>query len=269
MRIPMSTGDYENRFGGFTRLIGQSAQARLQAAHVCVIGVGGVGSWVVEALARSGIGALTLVDMDDICVTNINRQLPALDGHIGRLKIEAIAERVKAINPNCAIHAKPLFFTSGTAAAILDCPYDFVVDAIDRLSNKALLLAECRSRNRPVVTCGSAGQRLDPTQIRVGDLSEVIYDDLLRVTRKRLRQRYDFPRGKRARFGIPAVYSPEPQLHPDAATCSAPDTEDTDAEATRALGCDGGLGSAVFVTAAFGMVAAAEVVKQLTHAQAP
>lgn len=259
----MNTGDYANRFGGFTRLIGQPAQDRLRSAHVCVIGVGGVGSWVVEALARCGIGALTLVDMDDICLTNTNRQLPAVEGAIGRLKVDALAERVKSINPHCQVHALPQFFTSGTAATILSHPYDFVVDAIDRLSNKVLLLAECRARNLPVITCGSAGQRLDPTQVRVADLNEVIYDDLLRFTRKRLRQRFDFPRNKKASFGIPAVFSPEPQSASLPESCSAePPEEATDQP--RALGCDGGLGSAVFVTATFGMAAAAEVVKRLT-----
>lgn len=257
----MNTGDYANRFGGLTRLIGQPAQDRLRAAHVCVIGVGGVGSWVVEALVRSGIGTLTLVDMDDVCITNTNRQLPAMEGTIGRSKVEVLAERIRVINPECVVHQITQFFTATTAASILSHPYDFVVDAIDRLSNKSLLLAECRARKLPVITCGSAGQRLDPTQIRVADLSEVIYDDLLRVTRKRLRQRHEFPRGRKA-FGIPAVFSPEPQ-HSSIGACSLESTESENPDEPRALGCDGSLGSAVFVTAVFGMVAAAEVVKRL------
>ena len=121
--------DYAQRFGGVARLYGQAGLQRLRAAHVCVIGVGGVGSWTVVALARSGVGALTMIDLDDVCVTNVNRQLPALDGQIGRPKVEALGERVRLIHPDCEVNALTEFFTAASAARLLEPPYDFVVDA--------------------------------------------------------------------------------------------------------------------------------------------
>jgi len=128
-------------FGGLARLLGQEALPRLAAAHVCVVGVGGVGSWIVEALARSGIGALTLVDLDDVCITNVNRQLPALDGQIGRPKVTVLAERVGLIHPGCRVTTVAEFFTATTAARLLAPPFDYVIDAVDRMSHKALLIA--------------------------------------------------------------------------------------------------------------------------------
>jgi len=168
MQTRLSAG-YLDRFAGVGRLFGRAGLERLQAAHVCVIGVGGVGSWTVEALARSGIGALTLVDLDDVCVTNVNRQLPALDGQIGRPKAIVLAERVRLINPECAVHAALEFYTPGSSARLLAGPFDFVVDAIDRMSLKALLIAACRERGLPVITAGSAGGRRDAARIRIGD----------------------------------------------------------------------------------------------------
>ena len=153
--------DYLQRFGGLGRLYGTAALPRLQAAHVGVVGVGGVGSWVVEGLARSGIGAITMVDLDDVCLTNVNRQLPALDGNIGRPKVVALAERVKLINPGCVVTTVSEYFTAKTADALLATHFSWVVDCIDLMSNKALLIAECTKRGQPVLTIGSAGGRRD------------------------------------------------------------------------------------------------------------
>src|SRR4051812_20640324 len=152
---PLSA-NYLDRFAGVGRLVGRAALERLHAAHVCVVGVGGVGSWTVEGLARSGVGALTLVDLDDVCVTNVNRQLPALDGQIGRPKATVLAERVALINPECRVDAQLEFFTTSSAARLLAKPFTFVVDAIDRMSHKALLIAGCRDRGLPVITIGAA-----------------------------------------------------------------------------------------------------------------
>ena len=132
----MESDDYAQRFGGLARLYGNAGLARLRAAHVGLIGVGGVGSWTVEALARSGVGALTMIDLDDVCVTNVNRQLPALDGQIGRAKTDVLAERVRLINPACAVTGVLEFFTAASAARLLEVRYDFVVDATDKLANK-------------------------------------------------------------------------------------------------------------------------------------
>ncbi len=138
---------------------------------MAVIGVGGVGSWTAEALARSGIGTITLVDLDEVCVTNTNRQIHALEGSIGKAKVSELAVRIGRINPNCTVHTRQEFFTEQTADAILSAPFDFLVDAIDGGSNKCLLLAECRERSIPAITCGAAGGRRDGTAVRVADLT--------------------------------------------------------------------------------------------------
>jgi tRNA A37 threonylcarbamoyladenosine dehydratase len=184
----MMTEDYLQRFGGLGRLYGAAALPRLHAAHVCVVGVGGVGSWVVEGLARSGIGAITMIDLDDVCVTNVNRQLPALDGNIGRPKVAALAERVRLINPACAVATVSEYFTAKTADALLATRYSWVVDCIDLMSNKALLIAECSKRGQPVLTVGSAGGKRDATRIVVTDFGGGHGDELLRQVRKKLRR---------------------------------------------------------------------------------
>ena len=152
--------NYEARFGGIRRWYGADGQNRLARAHVCVVGVGGVGSWVVEALARTGIGTLTLVDLDDVCISNVNRQLHAVTGEFGRPKVEVMADRIRLIQPDCQIHALQSLFTGTTAAQILEAKFDGVVDAIDQTPMKALLIASCRELQIPVVTTGGAGGHL-------------------------------------------------------------------------------------------------------------
>jgi tRNA A37 threonylcarbamoyladenosine dehydratase len=255
--------DYLDRFGGVGRLVGRAGLERLHAAHVCVVGVGGVGSWVVEGLARSGVGALTLVDLDDVCVTNVNRQLPALDGHIGRPKVTVLAERVQAINPACRVETRQEFFTKASADRLLAAPFDFVIDAIDRAANKALLIAEACALGRAVLTVGGAGGRRDPTQSRAGDLGDAWGDDLLRQVRKKLRRDHGFTPGTqkgRMTFGVRCVWSAEPLSFPwtDGTCAAAPEP----GVALR-LDCEGGLGTAVFVTGTFGLAAAGEAVKAI------
>lgn len=259
---PALSADYLDRFGGVGRLFGRSALDRLHAAHVCVIGVGGVGSWTVEGLARSGVGALTLVDLDDVCVTNVNRQLPALDGQIGRPKVTVLEERVRLINPGCRVDVVHEFFTASSAAKLLAPRFDFVVDAVDRMSHKALIVAGCRERGLPVLTVGGAGGRRDPTEIRVSDIGEAS-DDLLRMVRKKLRRDHGFHAGKHrgiTRMGVPGVWSRERPVFPWAnGTCAA----EPEPGSNLTLDCESGFGTAVFVTAAFGLAAAGEVVRQL------
>src|SRR5258708_7403162 len=201
--------DYLQRFGGVGRLYGAAALLRLQAAQVCIVGVGGVGSWVVEALARSGIGALTLIDLDDVCLTNVNRQLPALDGNIGRPKVAALAERVKLINPACVVTTVSEYFTAKTAEPLLTPRFSWVVDCVDLMSNKALLIAECTKRGQPVLTVGSAGGKRDATKIVVTDFGDGHGDELLRQVRKKLRRDYGFAKGEGNHYGIPCVSSQE------------------------------------------------------------
>ncbi|MES2707453.1 MAG: tRNA threonylcarbamoyladenosine dehydratase [Verrucomicrobiota bacterium] len=254
------TQDYTDRFGGMARLLGGPGLAKVRAGHVCVIGVGGVGSWSVEALVRSGIGAVTMIDLDDVCITNVNRQLPALDGGIGRPKVDVLAERMRLIHSGCAIHAVPEFLTAANAARLLSGPFDFVIDAVDRISTKVLILTQCRERGIPVLTVGGAGGRRDATAVRTADLARSQGDNLLRGVRRELRRRHGFPVGENQAFGVPCVYSAEPQVFPWAdGTCRAGPEEG----GTMKLDCASGFGAATFVTGVFGFAAAGEVIRRL------
>ena len=250
------------RFGGISRLYGREGLARLALANVCVIGVGGVGSWAVEGLVRSAVGGVTMVDLDEVCVTNTNRQLPALEGAVGRPKVAVLRERMQAISPACKVLAVEEFFTAESADGILSAAFDWVIDAIDHLGQKALLIAECKRRGIPILTVGGAGGRRDGTQVRVADLSETGNDALLRTLRRDLRKAHGFPRGAGSVFGVPCVYSAEPQVYPwsDGRVCE----EKEEAGGGLRLDCASGFGAASFVTAAFGFAAAGEVVKRIT-----
>lgn len=254
----MSTGDdYADRFGGLGRLLGRDALPRLRAAHVAVIGVGGVGSWTVEGLARSGVGALTLVDLDDVCITNVNRQLPALDGNLGRSKVDALAERVHLINPACVVTAVAEFITPANADRLLAPPFAVVVDAIDGTTNKAELVAACVRLGRPCVTVGGAGGKRDATQLRTGDLGAAGGDNLLKTLRRKLRLEHGFARGNGQRYGVRCVWSAERPVYPWAdGTCGVAPEPGSNLK----LDCASGFGTAVWVTAAFGLTAAQEAV---------
>lgn len=253
-----------HRFGGIARLYGQAALECFLKARVAVIGVGGVGSWAVESLARSGVGNLTLVDLDEICVTNVNRQLHAMDGQIGRLKTEAMADRARAIHPVGQITIVPKFFTEKSASEILDAGFDAVIDAIDTTKHKALLLAECHRRNIFTVTCGGAGGRRDPTRIRVTDLAYSGKDPLLHQLRRSLRTEHGFPkipqRQQPEPFGIEAVFSDEPQVF---SQCDGTVSEERPDSGGQRLSCTSGLGTVTHVTAAFGLIAAGRVLENL------
>jgi tRNA A37 threonylcarbamoyladenosine dehydratase len=254
--------DFETRFGGIERLYGKDGLQRLRAAHVCVVGIGGVGAWAAEALARSGVGALTLVDLDEVCLTNINRQLHALTETVGRSKVEVMAERIRAINPGCRVTAEQKFFNAQTSAELLATKFDFVLDAIDDVTNKVLLLVRCRESHFPVVACGGAGGRRELTSVRVGDLSKASHDKLLSEVRRRLRHEHGFPAGQPA-MGIPCVYSVERTVfpQPDGSICENRAATD---DGTR-LNCNGGLGSATYVTGAFGFAAAGFIVRKIAE----
>ncbi|MEA3207252.1 MAG: tRNA threonylcarbamoyladenosine dehydratase [Chthoniobacter sp.] len=260
--LPM-IDDFHQRFGGVARLFGAAGLERLRAATVCVVGVGGVGSWTVEALARSGIGGITLIDLDDVCVTNVNRQLPALDGQIGRPKVDALAARVRLINPACQIDPVSEFFTTTTAARLLAPRYQFVIDATDRLTNKCALIAGCRDRGLPVITVGGAGGKRDGTAVRLADLAHSVQDEMLRQVRRKLRREYGFPRDVFADFGVPCVFSPEKPAFPwSNGTCGL----EPEPGSSLALDCATGFGTASFVTGAFGFAMAGEVVRRIALA---
>lgn len=256
--------NYDARFGGIRRLFGTEGQARLRRAHVCIIGVGGVGSWAVEALARSGIGTLTLVDLDDVCISNVNRQLHAVTGEFGKPKVEAMAARVQLIHPDGMVHAKHMLFTATSAEQLLAPKYDCVLDAIDTKGMKALLIARCCERKLPIITVGGAGGRRDPTAIRAVDLTRASHDGLLSNVRSILRTEHGFARDPKQSFGVTCIYSPEPQVFParDGGICAQ-----REPDARLRLDCRTGYGTATFVTGAFGFAAAAQVVKQIVEAK--
>lgn len=247
------------RFNGIERLYGKGSLEALTSAHVLIVGIGGVGSWVAEALARSALGSLTLVDLDDVCVSNCNRQIHALDGQVGRQKVDVMIERLSKINPACNLTAINDFYTPNTERAIFgngDTQIDFVVDAIDSLSNKAHLLAASMRRGIPAVTVGGAGGRSDPTQIETKALYQSGYDGLLRMARKKLRKNH--PDIADLAMQIPCIYSREqPRLHED--LVDACDSKDV----ARRINCQSGYGTASFVTGVFGMVAASIVTNYL------
>src|SRR5690606_33436355 len=199
----------QERFAGIDRLYGVGAAQWLAGRRVAVVGLGGVGSWLVEALARSAVGTLVLVDADDLCVSNTNRQLPALEGQYGRGKAQVLAERCRAINPR--VEARPVaqFLTAGNLESLLGEGFDLVVDACDSFRTKVEAIAWCRRRKQPVLTVGSAGGRTDPTLVRVRDLSRTEHDAMLALVRKKLRAEFGFPRNPQRFFGVPAVYSLE------------------------------------------------------------
>lgn len=260
MTTAVAIDDYTQRFGGLARLYGRDGLERLRNAHVCVVGVGGVGSWTVEALARTGVGALTLIDLDDICITNVNRQLHALDGQIGWPKVTALAERVRLIQPTCRVEMVTDFFTASTASTLLEPKYDFVIDAIDHVTNKCVLISGCRERSLPILTVGGAGGKRDGTRVRIADLAQAEQDDLLKYVRRKLRQEFGFARGPQVEFGIPSVSSSEKPVYPWAdGTCAL----NKEPGSSLVLDCASGFGTATHVTAAFGMAAAGEVVRRI------
>lgn len=255
--------DYFDRFSGVARLYGAGAMDRLRAAHVAVVGIGGVGAWSVEALARSGVGRLTLIDLDEVCVTNVNRQPHALDGTIGLPKVEAMAARVRLISPHCEVAAVPEFFTAATAERLLAPGYDVIVDAIDNVTHKALLVALCVRKKIPLVVSGGAGGKRDPSSLRTSDLARATNDSLLRKLRKILRRESGFPEEATKRdFGVTAVFLDEKTVfpHADGSVCATPEPG-----AELRLNCESGFGTASFVTGAVGFGAAAEAVKLLTQ----
>ena len=253
---PPESGSYDHRFSGIRRLYGNAKIPTLQQAHFTIVGVGGVGSWAAESLARSGIGTLTLIDWDDICLSNTNRQIHAHTGSTGKPKVDQLAERIKLINPSCIVHAQRAFYTPENADELILPNMNYILDAIDRKNTKIHLINHCRRNNIPIITCGGAGGRTDPSQIRTADLGESDNDPLLAQLRKQLRKPLGLPREQRVHFGIPCVYSAEPMRYPthDRKICLEKPKETT---GPRQLDCAAGFGSASFVTGSFGFAMAA------------
>ncbi len=261
--------DLRERFAGIDRLYGRGTVARLSDCHVAVIGIGGVGSWAVEALARTALGKLTLIDADDLCVSNTNRQLPALAGQYGRAKVEAMAERCRAINPGIELEPLPQFLTPANLDATLGRGYDLVLDACDSFRSKVEAIAWCRRRKQPILTVGSAGGRTDPTQVRVRDLSRTEHDAMLSLIRRKLRGEFNFPKNHDRYFGVPAVYSLENVKYPqaDGSVCGLRPPLDKDA--ALKLDCGAGLGAATHITGAFAFAAVGKTLELLLKPKKP
>ncbi|MGJ8678646.1 MAG: tRNA threonylcarbamoyladenosine dehydratase [Akkermansiaceae bacterium] len=265
------------RFGGIERLYGKKAMEKFRRAHVCVVGIGGVGSWAVEALARSGIGHITMIDLDEICITNVNRQLHAMDGEIGRQKTQAMANRIKAIHSGCKITIVEAFFSNRNAETVLDeGAFDYVIDAIDQVQSKALLLSGCRSRKIPVISCGGSGGLKDPSLIKIDDISRCIRDPLIHHVRDNLRKRYGFPCGdipakkiKGRKFYIECVFSTESPAYQQ---CDGEVSLEKPKNLTRGdtkLNCTSGLGSSTHMTATFGFFAVSRCLATLAETHQP
>jgi len=258
----MGAMDYERRFGGIARLYGEAALTRFASSHICIIGIGGVGSWVAEALARSAVGALTLIDLDHIAESNVNRQIHALEGQFGRAKTEAMQERIEAINPACRVISHDEFADTENLGRLIRPDYDYVIDCIDAYKTKAAIIAHCRRGKIRVITAGGAGGQIDPLKITLADLSRTQQDPLLAKTRKLLRREYGFPTNIKRRFEVPCVYSSEQSRYPsvDGTTC----LDKSSGIVNTGLNC-GGFGSAMPVTATFGLVAVSYVLKKLAE----
>lgn len=262
--------DYSLRFGGIARLYGLHGAKILQNSHFCVIGIGGVGSWAAEALARNGVGRITLIDLDDICITNINRQIHALNNTIGESKVDVMSQRIKQINPQCQVNVIEDFVTVDNLAVLLSNQYDYVIDAIDSVDIKTRIIAHCKRNKLPIITIGGAGGQVDPSKIAITDLSKTYQDPLLAKVKNQLRREFNFPRADLAKiskrkFAIDAVFSTEQLRYPTEVgeVCLAkPEVTDNNNTAMR-LDCSGGFGATTHVTATFAFFAVGRAIDKL------
>lgn len=261
--------DADRRFGGLSRLYGPQGPERLRNAHVAVAGLGGVGSWAAEALARCGVGALTLIDLDHIAESNINRQIHALTPTLGQSKVEAMAQRVAAINPACRLHCVDDFVSPENVADVLGADYAMVLDCTDQAAAKIAMVLHARARGIPMLLCGGAGGKTDPLTLRAGDLSQSHNDALLSKLRNILRREHGFPRASDAhgralkrvpRMGVQALWFDQPAILPAAWAEGG-----GDGSAPQGLSC-AGYGSVVTVTAAMGLAAANQAVQAILAA---
>ena len=261
------TPDYLQRFSGLARLYGQDALAALTNAHFVVIGLGGVGTWVAEALARSGVGELTLIEMDEVCVTNTNRQSHALKSNIGRSKNQVISERLHDINPELIIHSVDDFIDDQNMKTLVGKQHHVVIDAIDAAHLKARLVAYCLAIKVRLITVGSSGGKRNPQAVTVDDLGRSISDPMLAKVRSQLYRHHNFARDSNRRFRVDAVYSTEQMVYPqpDGTVCM-------DKQALQdgvKLDCAGGFGSSVMVTGTFGFIAATRAIERYLNKQIP
>jgi tRNA A37 threonylcarbamoyladenosine dehydratase len=261
----MLSKEYLQRFSGLSRVFGPQSLDHLQQAHFCIVGVGGVGSWSAEAAARSGIGRISLIDHDDIELSNTNRQIHALQDTIGQSKVEAIASRIKQINPECGCTAIDDLVTRANLERFNFSQYDYVIDAIDHVQYKMSLIHYLRRNKIRLVSTGGAGGLTDPSKIEVNDLTRTFNDPLLAKVRSNLRQQLGYSRNPRRRYGIDCVFSTQQALYPTQngeVSYAKPGTE-----IQTTLDCNTGLGSFVGVTASFGFTAISHAITRYLKRQ--
>jgi tRNA A37 threonylcarbamoyladenosine dehydratase len=255
----MNPNDPDQRFAALERLYGERARGLIADLHVCVVGIGGVGSWALEALARTGVGTLTYIDDDDVTLGNVNRQLHALNDTVGRAKVAVMTERLLQINPACRCYPIDDFLTLRTLESYLGRGYDYVIDAIDSIQFKAAMIAFCKRRKIPIVATGGAGGRTDPTAIQVRDLSKTWNDALAAKVRQRLRGEHGFTKNPKRSFGVECVFSSQQPVYPKQDGTVGPEKPGIHGVS---LDCRFGYGSVSFVTAGFGLVAASRAVNR-------
>lgn len=249
----------EDAFAGINRLYGNKAYDFIKQMHVCIVGIGGVGSWVVEALARSAVGKITLIDFDTIEDSNKNRQIHALESTVDEKKCAAMLHRVKEINPHCEVNIIDDFITLKNMSDYLQRDYDYVVDAIDSIKFKAGLIYYCKRNKIPVITTGGAGGLTDPSVIEVADLSKTYNDALAAKVRSTLRDQYNFTRNPKRSFRVDCVFSSQQQLYPKEDGTVGHEKPGVHGVS---LDCRFGYGAASFVTGTFGFIAAAHIIKK-------
>ncbi len=261
--------DYETRFGGIQRLYGTQQSKLLLNAKFCVVGIGGVGTWAAEALARSGIGHITLIDLDDICTTNTNRQIHANITTVGKAKVDVMAERILTINPDCHVECIEDFVTTDNLFELFgdrqNPKFDVVIDAIDSIAAKTALIAHCHRNKMGLVVTGGAGGQLDPSLIQFGDLAKTTHDPLLSKVRNQLRRDYNFSKNPKRKFSVDCVFSTEQLSYPqpDGSVCASKVT----AEGTMRLDCNMGFGAATMVTGTFGFFAVSKAITKYLNKQ--
>lgn len=256
--------DYQTRFGGISRLYGAQQALWLQQARFCIVGIGGVGTWVAEALARSGVGHICLIDLDDICTTNTNRQIHANSKTVGLAKVDVMADRIKLINPDCQLDVIEDFITADNLHEVIgnkdNIKFDFVIDAIDSINAKTALIAHCKRNKIGLVVTGGAGGQTDPSQIQYSDLAKTTHDPLLSKVRNQLRRDYNFSKNPKRKFSVDCVFSTEQLQYPqaDGSVCQMKST----ADGSMRLDCNMGFGAATMVTGSFGFFAAAKAISK-------
>lgn len=251
--INMLSENYLRRFSSLSRVYGLDALERLQQAKFCIVGVGGVGSWAAEAAARSGIGNISLIDHDDIELSNTNRQIHTLQNTLGQSKVEALADRLRAINPECECSAIDDLVTRANLDQFNFLQFDYVIDAIDHVQQKMSLVHYLRRNKIRLVSTGGAGGLTDPCKIEVSDLTRTFNDPLLAKVRSKLRHQLDYSRNPKRRFGIDCVFSTQQPVYPAKDGCISYEKPGSETQTT--LDCESGLGSFVGVTACFGFTA--------------